>query len=261
MTLSPLLRRNQLDYILRNNGFHARHDAGPDWVAADATFAPGRCYLRYDPADEDRLIVATSLPHVAGTFAGEGNTAAGTPLPAGAAAAFRIDLESAHQAVRRLFELSKALPTAPLDDFCEKVRTLPATTEAERLVIQRIGQDIFRAALLDLWSGRCAVTGLDQQELLRASHMKPWAACATDAERLDPLNGLLLAAHWDAAFDRGLVTFDDHGKALASPKLGSPARSLFHLDQEKNQPRIALKPDHQKYLAYHREHVWQRPGR
>ena len=39
--------------------------------------------------------------------------------------------------------------------------------------------------------------------MLRASHSVPWAACASDAERLDVHNGLLLAAHWDAAFDAG----------------------------------------------------------
>jgi putative restriction endonuclease len=43
--------------------------------------------------------------------------------------------------------------------------------------------------------------------------MKPWADCASDAERLDPFNGLLLAVHWDAVFDCGLVTFADDGTA------------------------------------------------
>jgi hypothetical protein len=32
----------------------------------------------------------------------------------------------------------------------DKARTLARTTEAERLVVQRVGQDIFRDALLDL---------------------------------------------------------------------------------------------------------------
>lgn len=54
---------------------------------------------------------------------------------------------------------------------------------------------------MDFWSGRCGVTGIDQPELLRTSHIKPWAVCATDDERMAPINGLLLAANWDAAFD------------------------------------------------------------
>lgn len=73
--------------------------------------------------------------------------------------------------------------------------------------MQRIGQDIFREALLEFWNGRCPLTGIDEPLLLCASHIKPWADCATDAERLDVYNGLLLAANLDAAFDAGFLTF------------------------------------------------------
>ena len=83
-----------------------------------------------------------------------------------------------------------------------KTASLPRTTEAERLVIQRIGQDIFRDALMDYWGGRCPLTGITEPALLRASHIVPWADC-DDAQRLDVHNGLLLSALWDAAFDRG----------------------------------------------------------
>ena len=34
-------------------------------------------------------------------------------------------------------------------------------------------------------------------EVLRASHAKPWAECANDAERLDVFNGFLLVANLD----------------------------------------------------------------
>jgi hypothetical protein len=44
------------------------------------------------------------------------------------------------------------------------------------------------------------------------------ADCASDAERLDPFNGLLLAVRWDAAFDCGLVTFADNGAVQLSGK-------------------------------------------
>ncbi len=88
---------------------------------------------------------------------------------------------------------------------------MPCSTEAERLVVQRVGQDLFRAALLDFWQGRCCATGLAIPELLRASHIKPWAVCADDNERLDVYNGLLLAPHLDALFDAGLMTVADDG--------------------------------------------------
>ena len=38
-------------------------------------------------------------------------------------------------------------------------KDLPKTTEAERLVIQRIGQDIFRDALMHYWGSCCPVQG------------------------------------------------------------------------------------------------------
>jgi hypothetical protein len=55
---------------------------------------------------------------------------------------------------RRLLKLELQIPDAPLRVFEDKVRDLPRKTEAERLVVQRIGQDIFRAALMTYWDGR-----------------------------------------------------------------------------------------------------------
>ena len=97
-------------------------------------------------------------------------------------------------------------------------------TEVEALVRRRLGQTEFRAGLLDYWQGSCAVTGIAQPELLRASHIKPWAHCGNNAERLDVYNGFLLTADWDAAFDAGLVSFDTDGVAVFSPAL-SPGSS------------------------------------
>lgn len=256
MTSTPI-QHNRLEMALRNNGYHIEYDVGGDWLAADATFAPGRCFVAYVRDGSDRCIVATSLAHVVRTYTEEGGTATSAALPPGAIAAFATDIESLPAVVRRIFELSCALPSAPLDRFAASVRSLPRDTEAERLVVQRIGQDIFRGALMDLWFRRCAVTGLDQPELLRASHMKPWKDCANDAERLDPYNGLLLAAHWDAAFDRGLVTFEDNGMIRLSPSLTLSARSLL-ISSPSWSPRIAdLRADHLPYLAHHRNHVWR----
>src|SRR5262249_6295038 len=99
-------------------------------------------------------------------------------------------------------------PDAPLTRFQVKTAGLPRTTEAERLVVQRIGQDVFRDALMDYWGGRCPLTGLTESALLPASHIVPGADCS-DQQRLDVHNGLLLSALWDAAFDCGLVSFAD----------------------------------------------------
>ncbi len=138
------------------------------------------------------------------------------PRPDGGIA---VSVEELGPIIRRMARLARSLPTAPLDTFVTQTLALPKTTEAERLVVQRVGQDVFRAALLDFWNARCPLTGIAHPRLLRASHMKPWADCDTDAERLDVHNGLLLAAHLDAAFDAGLISFEMDGSLAVSPAL------------------------------------------
>jgi len=125
----------------------------------------------------------------------------------------------------------------------------------ERSIIQRVGQDIFRRGLLEYWDSRCAITGLAVPELLRASHIKPWAACENDAERLDVFNGLLLAPHLDAAFDAGFITVGDEGEILVSDLLGKGARGLLGLDQVMKLRGVA--DEHRQYLLWHRGRVFR----
>jgi hypothetical protein len=133
--------------------------------------------------------------------------------------------------------------------FRTQTAGLPQTTEVERLVLQRIGQDIFRAALMDYWGARCPITSITDPALLRASHIIPWAEC-DDAQRLDVHNGLLLSALWDAALDKCLVSFANDGTALASPELGAAARTALDLERA---PRLSnLRDAHRANLAAHR---------
>lgn len=119
-----------------------------------------------------------------------------------------------------------------------------------REVIQRVGQDVFRDALMTYWGGRCAVTGVAEPRLLRASHIKPWARCETDAERLDVYNGLLLAAHLDAAFDAGLVSFSDEGAILFSSQFAQEDRDALGIHDRLALSRVG--GGHLPNLAWHR---------
>jgi putative restriction endonuclease len=93
------------------------------------------------------------------------------------------------------------------------------------------------------------MTGITEPALLRPSHIVPRADC-TDAQRLDAHNGLLLSALWDAAFDRGLISFADDGTVLANPKLSESARTALGLSDA---PRlIGLRDAHRMNLAQHR---------
>jgi hypothetical protein len=172
------------------------------------------------------------------------------PLPGPGLATFEFGaLTALHHALDRVYKLGVSLPDAPLARFRARTAGLPQTTEAERLVVQRIGQDVFRAALMDYWGGRCPITGITDPALLRASHVVPWAEC-DDAQRLDVHNGLLLSALWDAAFDAGLVSFADDGTVLAGPVLSSAARIALGIDKARR--LLSLRDAHHANLAAHR---------
>lgn len=90
-------------------------------------------------------------------------------------------------------------------------------TEISGAVMLRRGQEFFRNATLAAYRGRCCVTLLPIRELLRASHIIPWAVHASF--RLDPTNGLCLNSFYDAAFDRGLLTLDESHRVVFSRSL------------------------------------------
>jgi hypothetical protein len=153
--------------------------------------------------------------------------------------------------------LARALPDEPSRRFEKEVRTrlaaidpIKCSTEVERLVRQRVGQEVFRQGLLDYWGSACAVTGIAVPELLRASHAKPWAKCETDVERLNVFNGFLLVANLDALFDRYMMTFDDDGAARFSPRITEEVRRLLGLERSVRLRWVS--DDHRAFLAHHR---------
>ena len=102
-------------------------------------------------------------------------------------------------------------------------------TFREQIVRARRGQGVFRANVL-LREESCRVTGVSEPRHLKASHIKPWRD-ATDAERLDGANGLLLSPHIDHLFDEGYITFSSNQELVVVPEVRnklstSPARSL-----------------------------------
>lgn len=176
------------------------------------------------------------------------------PAARGHAGAFVFpSLENLRSGVSAAYRLSVSLPSFPLEQYERATREL-GDTEGERNQKFRIGQNIFRDALMEFWNGACAVTGVSHPELLRASHAKPWARCASNSERLDVFNGLLLSALWDAAFDSGLVTFGDDGTVIPSPSLSLHARNELGVTRVGSLP---LREEHQSYLAYHRSQIWR----
>ena len=69
----------------------------------------------------------------------------------------------------------------------------------------RKGQGIYRDKMLQECPF-CPITMINDERLLIASHIKPWAV-SSDDEKLDPKNGFMLSPLYDKLFDRGLMTF------------------------------------------------------
>jgi HNH endonuclease len=120
-------------------------------------------------------------------------------------------------------------------------------TEREAFVQARVGQGPFRIALLKYW-GSCAVTGVSEPAALRASHIKSWRS-SSNQERLNPFNGLLLSAHIDALFDKGLITFELDGHIRLSPLLAQEDLRLLGITPTMRLRRVAV--EHQEYLHFH----------
>jgi hypothetical protein len=132
--------------------------------------------------------------------------------------------------------------TSVLDDETDE-------TTKSRLVNARLGQGDFREALLDIWESKCILTECNYEPLLRASHIKPWRE-STNRERLDPNNGLLLAAHVDVLFDRFLVSFSDDGTLLVSPLVPDGLLESLAVPRSK---KVRLRAENYKYLKWHRK--------
>ena len=90
-------------------------------------------------------------------------------------------------------------------------------------------------------------------QALRASHAKPWAECATDAERLDVFNGFLLSANLDALFDNFLISFSDDGQLLVSEQIAPCDRERLGLGAPGAMRLRWVARQHQTYLDFHRE--------
>ncbi|OYW00946.1 MAG: hypothetical protein B7Z58_13435 [Acidiphilium sp. 37-64-53] len=132
-------------------------------------------------------------------------------------------------------------------------QAVPDETMRDALVKARIGQGRWRRHLMEHWAGKCAVTSLQVETLLRASHIKPWRD-SDNRERLDVFNGFMLAPSYDAAFDSGLISFEDNGSILVSSKL--PINQFLAAGISETAKLSTLCDAHREYLAHHRVNVF-----
>jgi putative restriction endonuclease len=143
--------------------------------------------------------------------------------------------------------IATILDTVPEDATAQSFSTTGTAT-----VDVRIGQDKFRKKLIEYWKG-CSVTKVKLIEVLKASHIKPWAK-SSDEERLDRDNGLLLNPMLDTLFDKGYISFKDNGQIIIST---AQKRQLLKLGVDKDLKLSKIEHGHIKYLEYHRLNIYR----
>lgn len=125
--------------------------------------------------------------------------------------------------------------------------------EKEQLVKARVNQGKFREQLKNRYK-HCCLCGVSNDNLLIASHIKPWAVSEAK-EKLDINNGLLLCPNHDKLFDGGYISFDDNGSILISEKLENNDRVFMNVTEKMS---VTLYEESKNYMEYHREYVFQK---
>lgn len=92
---------------------------------------------------------------------------------------------------------------------------------------------------------------------LRASHIKPWRD-ASDDERIDPHNGLLLTPSADLLFDKGWISFRSDGRLIVSERLPGQVREKLGVDVRDGRKCGTFTPRQTEFLEYHRDCVYGR---
>ena len=132
-------------------------------------------------------------------------------------------------------------------------RGISGPTFREQVVRARRGQGVFRSNVL-LREEHCRVTGVSEPRHLKASHIKPWRD-ASDAERLDGANGLLLSPHIDHLFDEGYITFSAGQELLIVPEVRDKLLDAWGIDAG---VRVGgFSREQGAYLDYHRANVFK----
>jgi 5-methylcytosine-specific restriction protein A len=132
---------------------------------------------------------------------------------------------------------------------------IPNVTERAGLVISRVGQGAYRKRILHRWEYKCAVTEFNRLDVLIASHIVPWAT-ATNDERLDVNNGILLSPTYDALFDKHMISFDNAGKIILSDSIEVSAFNKIGVTGKEQ--IVGLSQFNFEYLRRHQEMIYNK---
>lgn len=119
----------------------------------------------------------------------------------------------------------------------------------------REGQDEYRRKLLEECPF-CPITMINEESLLIASHIKPWAV-SNSKERIDPNNGFILSPLYDKLFDCGYITFSDDKRVSISNWLSRQVKERIGIKENQLFQFLPMNDFRASYLEYHRSTVFK----
>ncbi|MBR4920658.1 MAG: HNH endonuclease [Prevotella sp.] len=114
----------------------------------------------------------------------------------------------------------------------------------------REGQEEYRRKLLEECPF-CPITMINEESLLIASHIKPWAV-SNSKERIDPNNGFILSPLYDKLFDRGYITFSNDKRVSISNWLSRQVKERIGIKENQLFQFLPMNDSRASYLEYHR---------
>lgn len=146
----------------------------------------------------------------------------------------------------------------------QEIRDIPQGIVGETKVREfktRVNQSVFRQIVLANYDGKCALTGIDLNELLVASHIIPWADNVQ--ERLNPENGICLSSLYDKAFDKGLISFTNDQRVIFSVRLKANVGKDYYakyFEPVENATLVTPRKYHinPQFLEWHRDCIFNK---
>lgn len=142
------------------------------------------------------------------------------------------------------FSIGKAGEFDPNNEIDGRRRELAA-------IVRRQGQPEFRQRLIQIYSGRCAISGCDAVQALEAAHIIPYNGPDTN----HPTNGLLLRSDLHVLFDLGLISINP---STYTVRLENELKTTIYSDLEGRRLSLPADPQlqpSQPALARHLEHA------
>lgn len=140
----------------------------------------------------------------------------------------------------------------------EKAQSVPKPKETSRqkeIRYARIGQGLYREKLL-LECPYCPITMINDERLLIASHIKPWAV-SSEIEKLDHKNGFILSPLYDKLFDRGFMTFSEDRRIVLSNWISPANKKRLGVHEGQFIQMLPLDGQRHEYMEFHRSSVFK----